>query len=314
MTSASAHARSIQKEFGVELHTTSESLEAARLKLEATFDEDRRGLRDVVSSHVDLAKVDRIYEDHEFRLKEALLRRRNDERTSTEQQLLCVLARVVTSHYMALGLLDRLLDFVREPSPKQTKVRGYSTQIHHILDDYCHFFDLAYMLAGQSGQSLRISSDVWPFQLDYAIEDLFLSPTATQDAAPFLIRSMLEISIRHAIFRSDFPGGRRYAPASHLGLPKLLKTCENVGIQFNKPYDILHRVWDNLNLVVHLGTRLPSSMVWSMYFTAKGTKPMASSKEAFVPEALRVMKVLESENLVERIDGKSDGLTIYWRS
>ena len=63
MSSSIAEVRVIQKEFGAELYVTGESLQAVRLRLEATFDEVRRTLRNTISSHVEGADLDRLYMD-----------------------------------------------------------------------------------------------------------------------------------------------------------------------------------------------------------------------------------------------------------
>lgn len=321
-------------------------------KLEEIIEEDHKLLNKKINmlKQKDLSTdFQRLLNDIEYRISQAYLHQ-NEVKQSIKEQITIVLGRMVICESAAQILFEKLkvyilylfnsTDFIRSnknASMKLTKeifeigslidrIRGCASEINMVLEDYCHFIDLAHHLMGDKAElyGKRWKSDVYPSQLGSAIEELLLSKKPSRDSAAFLLRSLFEVLIRRLIFRRDFEDNIKFIPTPSLDIIKLLKYCRKCGISFNCSYDILKRICENLNLVIHLGVKLNPATEWYFFriiqnvcLVIEPSIPKSDRKNFKRAKALEVLKELEKESLAERLEEshlyKKKGVNIFWR-
>ncbi len=313
---------------------------AIKKDLHRIFDEDGRQLRERLAPLGLGTQYKRILSDHEYRTGQALLGASETRRTR-KQKILHVVARIQIYRLVVVSLLHRLADQVEQLNSlaanllrqsalttsdastimragrKIDDAKGLSRETSSTLDDYSHYLDLAHHLCGDRADlyGSRYRADVYTFQLDCAIRELFASRTESCDAAPFLIRSRLEVSIARVIFGQSLPAGPRYAPTREPRFPQLVKSCKKAGLTFTSSHESLQLVWETLNLVVHLGLRLNTGITWHMFELVRSLRPIAKDKQDLALRVQTVLEALESNSLVRRlpVGETTEGLTILWR-
>lgn len=333
--------------FVLQTKSVQEEFKTLGKQLRSIFEADASGLRRKTNLYGfgnDYAKLESNWN---YMASQAFLRKSQIAK-STREKFICVVARVLICRRVALSHIEKinrllkelqassrfLLDLTRVEISKIDEVlklakridsiKGYSREANSSIDDYCHFLDLAYHILGDVPElfGTRLRADVYTFQIDTAIRELFTSRTESCDAAPFLIRSRLEINLRRILFGNDLTS-EAYVPTPHLSSTELLKSCKRAGIDFTCPTDLLERVIENLNIVVHLGLQLTSSMMWYSYFIAINLKIIADGsteqerKGNLKNKMLDLYQDLEHRSLVQKAQAVQyfdrDGINILWR-
>ncbi len=286
--------------------------------------------------------------DWQKRTRKAYLRRPPDHRTGRDEVLRCVIARAIVCQKVSLATLERADGWDNElaanPLPGEFVIRADADanhvadaiqssrricaalgQVQNANEDYCHFLDLIYHLLGENAElyGTRMKADVYTFQLANAIDELLSSRSAATDGAAFLIRSLLEVTVRRTVFRSDLPGDRFLVPSPRLDIPSLVKACYAEGLEFGVDSEILQTMWDNLNLVVHLGFRLNTATLIHFYSTVRSLRPMVQgaktdeeARRGGPQRAQRIIERLEREGLVKEYVQPGDeriAVDILWR-
>lgn len=175
---------------------------------------------------------------------------------------------LLNSENIAISNMKELFEL----SKRVDKIKDYCREAYLAINDYCHFLDLAHHILGDEPDLFgkRLRADIYTFQLDTA-RDLFTSRTESCEATPFLIRSRLEMKLRRLFFDKDIAPGS-YLPTPSLSLTKLIKACKRASIEFTCPTAQLEKVIENFDLVIHLGFKLNSSLLWYSYFVAINLK------------------------------------------
>jgi hypothetical protein len=114
-----------------------------------------------------------------------------------------------------------------------------------------------------------------------------------------------------------------YIPAPGLSLTNLLKACKRAGIEFSCPTEQLEKIIENFNLVIHLGFKLNTSLLWYSYFIITNLKIIVDGatqeerKMNLKEKANSLFKDLINQNLVQDIKEsqyfKEAGINILWR-
>lgn len=335
-------------EFITNLRKHDTDLQNIQSLLTETFAEDHKLLsKKIKNSSIKglLDEYNRLYKDFNCRIDRAYLHKAEIRKT-TKEQVLCVLARIVIFKKVALHLIETMrasvtklltsANFLKEGQDFQItqiknifnigkdidKIKGNGREVHSVIEDYCHLVDLAYHLLGDKTElyGKKFTADVYAFQLDCAIEELFFSRTESCDAAAFLIRSRLEVSIRGFIFRPDLTTATQFLPRENLRISELLKACRRNGIEFNYSNETLNRIYENLNLILHFGFKLNTALLWYMFWMARSIKATVdssqSAQESFRAKAIKTLEDLEKNGFVERIASSiynSPGINIFWR-
>lgn len=316
--------------------------------LERIFDGDNKLLKHKSSLKGLNSRYCRLEKDVAYRIGQAFLRA-DEIRQNRNEQFICIVARSIICRKVALSHLnkmDRLIAGlghsaeilkIKPLQPEVIKeclkighnvdeIKGYGREVYLIVDDYCHFYDLANHLLGDKAHlyGSRFKADVYSFQLASAIRGLFTSRTESCDAAPFLIRSHLELKIRRLIFDRDFMKPTQYLPSKNLTISKLLKSCQRNGIHFNYSNEILELLLQNLNIVVHFGFKLSSALLWYTFYVTNSLQVKLDNsistkkpKEALKKYVTNVFSDLERSGLVQKA-GESEffkkrGINIFWR-
>lgn len=290
----------------------------------------------------------RLDRDVSYRIGQAFLH--GDEiRQQIPDQIICVAARMIICRKVTLSHLKTIKRLIGELGRNAEKlqdrqqqheglrcsirigrqidqIRGYGREVCSAIDDYRHFYNLASHLLGDKVEDFgrRYKADVYNFQLDAAIRELFVSTTESCDAAPFLLRSHLEMKLWRFIFNRDFMKETIYSPLKKLKVSELLKSCKRNGIHFNYSNEILHLLFENLNLVVHFGYKLNSALLWYIFFiitdlkvNVQGSVSTDRSEETMKRCLISVLSDLEKRKLVMKADEnelfKKQGINIFWR-
>jgi hypothetical protein len=298
---------------------------------------NRHGLND---------KYRRLLDDIPYRMQQAYLHP-NDRRVTKDQKITCVVGRMLICRHVCTELFGALktsiesLSSLRELICKQhnfsrdqikeifkaarsiNQAKGYEREITLVLGDYCRFLHLLSPLLGEPAEKSETQrADIYEFQLAAAIRELFVSHTESCDAAAFLIRSLLELWIRRGIFRKDLRDDAFYAPTKDLILPRLLEACRMHGIRFERDYDTILLIWENLNLVVHLGLKLNRASLWYFFGMAQSMRVtldrnQGESEEQMKRKLREMLDSLHANRLVEvikrNVSDPEDAITIYWR-
>jgi hypothetical protein len=290
----------------------------------------------------------RLDRDVSYRIGQAFLH--GDEiRQQIPDQIICVAARMIICRKVTLshlktikrliGELDRNAEKLQDRQQQHEglrcsirigrqidQIRGYGREVCSAIDDYRHFYNLASHLLGDKIKDfgIRQKADVYGFQLDAAIRELFVSRTESCDAAPFLLRSHLELKIRRLIFNRELMKEPIYSPSKKLTVSEMLSSCQRNGIHFNYSNEILNLLLENLNLVVHFGYKLNAALLWYIYYIISDlhvylSSPASAGKpeEALKEGLINVLKDLEKRKLVIRTEEtkffKKSGINIFWR-
>jgi hypothetical protein len=78
--------------------------------------------------------------------------------------------------------------------------KGYEREIQLVIEDYCHLLDGIYSLLGDARELYRGRVDIYPFQIELAIRQLFVSTTESCEAGALMVRSLLEVIVRRVFF------------------------------------------------------------------------------------------------------------------
>ena len=335
-------------EFITNLKKHASDLQNIQSLLLETFQEDHKLLsKKLERSSIKglLEKYSQFHKDIYYRIDHAYLYK-TEIRKTTKEQILCVLARIIIFKKVASHLLEMMREsvaelltsakFLKEGKDFQInqiknifnigkaidKIKGNGREVHSIIEDYCHFIDLVYHLLGDKAElyGKKFTADVYTFQLDCAIRELFFSRTESCDAAAFLIRSRLEVSIRAFIFKPDLTTPTQFIPRENLKISDLLKACRRNGIKFTYPNETLNRIYENLNLVLHFGFKLSPALLWYMFWIASNIKAIIdnsqSAQELFRAKVLKTLEDLEKNGFVEKIESSvynRPGINILWR-
>jgi hypothetical protein len=315
-------------------------------ELDTIMTVDLKLLAEKLNRHGLNNKYRRLLNDVPYRMQQAYLHP-NDRRATKGQKITCVLGRVLICRYVCTELFGVLktsvgsfsslrqlirkqdnfsLDDIKEifkAAKSINQAKGYEREIMLVLEDYCRFLHLLAPLLGEPAESSGTQrADIYEFQLAAAIRELFVSHTESCDAAAFLIRSLLELWIRRGIFRRDLRSDAFYAPTKGLILPKLLEACRTHGIKFERDYDTILLIWENLNLVVHLGLKLNRASLWYFFWVAQSMRTtldrdQGESKEQIKRKIREMLDSLHTSGLAEVIERNvsdpEDAVTIYWR-
>jgi hypothetical protein len=268
----------------------------------------------------------------------------NDRRATKVQKVTCVLARTFICRHVCTELLGALkssieslsslhqlirendnfaIDHIKEvfdAARSINQAKGCEREIILVLQDYCRFLNLLFQLMGEPSEpSNPPPADTYTFQLAAAIRELFFSRTESCDSAAFLIHSLLELWIRGGIFRDDLRTDAFYAPSKDLILPRLLEACRTHGIRFERDYETILLMWENLNLVVHMGLQLNRASLWYFFLMSKSMpiRYQGESEEQIKRKIREMLDSLHACRLVEVIERNvldpEDAITIYWR-
>jgi hypothetical protein len=317
-------------------------------RLVTIFDDDNKVLKQKSSRKGLNSRYSRIEKDVAHRIGQAFLHAEEIKRNRNEQ-FICVVSRLIICRKVAVSHLKKMVRLIAELGQGEgisntgllkngeikkllkigrniDQIRGYGREAYLIVDDYCHFYDLANHLLGDKAElyGRRFKADVYNFQLDSAIRELFTSRTESCDAAPFLLRSYLELKIRRSIFRAEFMKPKRYIPTKKLSISELLKSCRRNGIHFNYPNEIIELLLENLNLVIHFGFKLNSALLWYIYFVTNSMQfkyedsvPIKEREKKFKENAMNVINDLETRKLIQNAEDtdyyKKPGINIFWR-
>ncbi|MFX0139073.1 MAG: hypothetical protein ACFFDN_35860 [Candidatus Hodarchaeota archaeon] len=320
-----------------------------KIEIEQIFQEDHKLVLKKLSEKGLGDNFKRLNKDIEYMIEKAFLSI-NEERTTLKEKIYFILARLMICEYVVVQHLSELLrrinsfkkrsSFIREndniPVEKISEIfnlskdidfiRRHTGAIKEILEDYCHYIDYVFNMLGEEADLFgkRRKSDVYLYQLDFAIKQLFTSRTASCDAAAFLIRSRLEIFIRNIIFRNDFQNNEQFFLIKPLELPKLLNYCNKAEIKFTYSYNTINKIWDNLNIIIHFGLRLNLAALCYMYWLSCSFKILVDkgmSKEEcnnYVKQkALKILNLLIDDKYVKKFDENDpyfkSCIDIFWR-
>lgn len=333
--------------FIIRSHSQKEQLEALTSRLREIFDEDASNLKKKLNVKGLNNKYSRLETDWIYMVNQAFLSK-SEIKQAENEQFVCVVARSMICKKIALEHLEKTIRLIAELkiasqflldsenieiskmrelfelSKRVDRIKGYCREAYRAIDDYCHFLDLAHHILGDKPDLFgkRLRADIYTFQLDTAIKDLFTSRTESCDAAPFLIRSRLEIKLRRLLFNKDV-APKPYLPTASLSLTKLVKSCKRAGIEFTCPTEQLEKVIENLDLVIHLGLKLNSSLLWYSYFIATSLKVIVDGttqqerKINLRRKVLSLFEDLESQRLAQKTKDSpyfnKSGINILWR-
>ena len=309
-------------------------------RLKTIFDNDFNVLEDRLSKNGLRESYQRMLKEVDYRMGQALLRQ-DEKRQTIKTQVQVVLGRLIFCRDMISYLLERLeglvngliqtgvplsvenslslnnINTIFQMGKGIDQAKGYGREIQLILEDYCHLLDLIYWLLGDKRElyGTRVRADIYPFQIEAAIEQLFVSKTESCEAAALMIRSLVEVQVRSSIFSlKDNPD---FFPKKSLDVSLILASCRRKGLRFVYSNETINVILENLNLVVHFGFKLTPEVLWYMFLIAKKTKlVLETDKNSLRLKIREVLEDLTTIGHVEKLDtstSQDKGLTIFWR-
>mgnify|MGYP001491019660 CR=1 FL=1 len=316
---------------------------------EIWIDEDKDINKNISKVGLVSEKYQKLKDDFEYRNKIGILRR-NEKRQTKKEQALFVLARILFHRHIIKQLLNFLRQYIRSLTklPKKlteldiknekdlkeifkivdiaNKSHGLLREIEISMKDYILLYDALFMLFGNKAERYgkTFKSDIFSDEINAAILELSCSRTMSCVSAGLLIRPMMEIHIRMILFKFNPYDSIYYIPTKKLDVPGILSGFKNKKLKLTYSYDFLNAVWENLNLITHIGYWQSPGLLWYFYGIVKNISLIKDipdyeiSKEDFHKQSsLKVLEFLKRKGLVEIIDiskeSKPPGLDIYWR-